>query len=455
MKHFSSIYNRRLGLEPPSIYEYFLDNFWFKAAGLENEIINQPLRGSHQADIVIIGGGYTGLSAAYNIHKKFADKKIMILEGACCGYGASGRNGGFCVATSLIDVNCKDTHARKRNLKVSLQGLDQIKEFISVYGLDCDFDEMGMLDTAMNKGQVKVMERDYRIFKDWGLNVEMLHGKDLEKEIKSPRYIAALKMDHGATLNPAKLARGMKKIVEDMGVEIRERSLVTRVIPGKVNHVDTELGDVKAPVLVIATNAYSHKLGFFQNRVFPLYTYVIATEPLSDQQWQAIGWQNRQGISDYRELFNYMIPSADGRIIIGGSDAIYYDNDRIAPGNNKSVSQLILKDLVETFPSLAGIKIDHAWGGPTAGSLDRQPSVGVMGDHHNIYYGVGYGEGVPSTQTGGKMIAELMTGEKNEFTEHFIINRPIPYAGPKFLRASFSILKKWYMVNVVKNAGHL
>ena len=116
---------------------------------------------------------------------------------------------------------------------------------------------------------------------------------------------------------------------------------------------------------------------------------------------------------------------------------------------------MILKDLVETFPSLAGIKIDHAWGGPTAGSLDRQPSVGVMGDHHNIYYGVGYGEGVPSTQTGGKMIAELMTGEKNEFTEHFIINRPIPYAGPKFLRASFSILKKWYMVNVVKNAGHL
>jgi len=455
MKNFSSIYNKRLGLEPPCIYEYFLDNFWFKAAGLENEIINQPLRGSHKADIVIIGGGYTGLSAAYNIHKKFPDKKIMILEGACCGYGASGRNGGFCVATSLIDVNCKDTHARKRNLKVSLQGLDQIKEFISVYGLDCDFDEMGMLDTAMNKGQVKVMERDYRIFKDWGLNVEMLHGKDLEKEIKSPRYIAALKMDHGATLNPAKLARGMKKIVEDMGVEIRERSLVTRVIPGKVNHVDTELGDVKAPVLVIATNAYSNKIGFFQNQIFPLYTYVIATEPLSDQQWEAIGWQNRQGISDYRELFNYMIPSADGRIIIGGSDAVYYNNDRIAPGNNKSVSQLIIKDLVETFPSLAGIKVDHAWGGPTAGSLDGQPSVGVMGDYHNIYYGVGYGEGVPSTQTGGKMIAELMAGEKNEFTEHFIINRPIPYSGPKFLRAFFSILKKWYMVNVVKNAGHL
>ena len=306
----------------------------------------------------------------------------------------------------------------------------------------------------MNEGQVRIMERDYKIFKDWGLNVNMLYGKDLEKEIKSPRYIAGLKMDHGATLNPAKLVRGMKKIVEDMGVEIRERSLVTRVIPGKIHHVDTELGDVKAPVIVIATNAYSHKIGFFQNRVFPLYTYVIATEPLSQQQWDAIGWQNRQGVSDYRKLFNYMIPSADGRIIIGGSDAVYYDNDRIAPGNNKSVSQLIIKDLVETFPSLAGIQVDHTWGGPTAGSLDRQPSVGVMGEHQNIYYGLGYGEGVPSSQTGGKMIAELMAGEKNEFTEHFIINRPIPYSGPRFLRGFFGILKKWYLVKVVKNAGH-
>jgi glycine/D-amino acid oxidase-like deaminating enzyme len=453
MRNFSSTYNKRLGLEPPGIYEYFLDNFWFKAAGLENETINPPLRGSHKADIVIIGGGYTGLSAAYNIRKKFPDKKIMILEGACCGYGASGRNGGFCVATSLMDTGCKDTEARKKNLKVSMQGLDQIKEFINVYGLDCDFVENGMLDVAMDDSQVKMMEKDYASFKDWGLNVEILQGKDLEKEIKSPKYIAALKMDHGATLNPAKLALGMKKIVEDMGVEIREKSLVTRVVPGKVHHVDTEFGDVKAPVIVIATNAYSHKIGFFQNQVFPTYTYVIATEPLSRQQWDTIGWQNRQGLSDYRKLFNYMIPSADGRIVIGGSDAIYYDNDRIAPGNNKTVSQLIIKDLVDIFPTLAGIKVAHAWGGPTAGTRDFQPSVGVMGDDKNIYYGVGYNEGVPSAQTGGKMIAELMAGEKNEFTEHSIINRKIPYAGPKVLRAFFGALKKWYLVNVVKAEG--
>ena len=455
MKYFTPQSTGRQGLKPPGLYEYFLDNFWFKTVGLENEVINEPLRGSHKADVVIVGGGFTGLSSAYNIYRRFPDKKIILLEGACCGYGASGRNGGFCVATSLIDPTLEDPDARKKNLNVSLHGIEQIKECIDVYGLDCDFKENGMLDVAMNDGQVKIMEEECRVLRKWGLDVETLYGKELEKEIKSPRLVAGLKTKQGAILNPAKLARGMKQIIENMGVEIWERSVVTRVVPGKVHHVDTELGEVKAPAMVIATNAYSHRLGFLQNRLFPIYTYVIATEPLTSAQWEAIGWQNRQGLSDYRTLFNYMIPSVDGRIIIGGSDVKYYHNDGIAPGNNKTVSREILKDLARWFPCLEGIKIAHAWGGPTAGTLDHTPSIGVMGDDHNIFYGVGYGEGVPSTQTGGRIIADLMAGEKNEFTMQAVVNRKIPYAGPKVLRSFFGSLKKWYLVNVETFRGHV
>jgi len=455
LKYFSPLATRRQGLKPPALYEYFLDNFWFKTAGLENEAINEPLRGKHKADVVIIGGGYTGLSSAYNIHRKFPGKKILLLEGACCGYGASGRNGGFCVATSLLDPKCKDSETCKKNLDVSFYGIQQIKNCISDHGLDCDFEENGMLDVALNDAQVKVMQAEYHILKKWGLNVEMLQGKALEKEIKSSRFRAGLVTSHGAILNPAKLARGMKKIVEGMGVEIRERTVVTRVVPGKIHHVDTELGEVKTPVVVLATNAYSHKIGFFNDRVFPIYTYIVATEPLSESQWESIGWQNRRGLSDYRVLFNYMIPSADGRIIIGGSDSKYYHNDSIAPGNNKSVTHKIVKDLIKSFPSLAGIKIEHAWGGPTAGTRDFGPSVGVMGEHRNIYYGVGYNEGVPATQTGGRIIADLMAGETNEFTSHFIVNRKIPHAGPRVLRSFFGALKKKYMIDVVKASGHI
>jgi glycine/D-amino acid oxidase-like deaminating enzyme len=236
----------------------------------------------------------------------------MLLEGACCGYGASGRNGGFCVATSLLDENCVDPDARKRCLDVSLYGIEQIKECIADHGLDCDFEENGMLDVATNEAEIKAIEKNCRNLKEWGLDVEVLHGKDLEKEIKSPRFLAGLKTSHGATLNPAKLARGMKKIVEGMGVEIRERSVVTRVVPGKTHHVDTELGEVSAPVLVLATNAYSSKIGFFKNRLYPIYTYLVATEPLSPSQWEAIGWQNRQGLADLRMMFNYSVRSSDG-----------------------------------------------------------------------------------------------------------------------------------------------
>ena len=454
MKNFSSVYSRRQGLKPPELYEYFLDNYWFEAAGLENETINEPLRGTHKADVVIIGGGFTGLSSAYNIHRRFPNKKILLLEGACCGYGASGRNGGFCVATSLLDESCTDPDARKRCLDVSLYGIEQIKECIADHGLECDFEANGMLDVALNEAQVDAMQQQYRNLKEWGFDVEVLHGKDLEQEIRSPRFLAGLKTSQGATLNPAKLARGMKKIVEGMGVEIRERSVVTRVAPGRVHRVDTELGEVEAPILVLATNAYSHKIGFFKNRLYPVYTYLVATEPVSQSQWDAIGWQNRQGLSDFRTMFNYSVRSSDGRIVMGGSDVKYYDDDGLAPGNNKSVTQAIVQDLVATFPSLAGIGIEHAWGGPMGLSLSFSPSVGVMGEHDNLYYGVGFIEGVPSTQTGGRMIADLMAGERNEFTTHTIINRKIPYAGPRFLRAYAGAVKKWFMVNYGKiNSG--
>jgi glycine/D-amino acid oxidase-like deaminating enzyme len=452
MKYFSPVYSKRDGLRPPELYEYFVDNFWFKSAGLENEKINDPLRGSHKADVVIIGGGYTGLSTAFNIHRRFPEKKITLLEGACCGYGASGRNGGFCVGTALLDDAClSDPEARKGCLDVSLYGIRQIKQFIADFGLDCDFEENGMLDVAFEDAETRVLEEQRGHYEKWGIESTLLEGSDVQKEIRSPRCVAALTTPVGATLNPAKLVRGMKKIVESMGVEIRERSVASRVVPGKIHRVDTELGDVEAPVLVVATNAYSHKIGFFRNRVFPICTFIVATEPLTQSQWEAIGWQNRQGLSDCRMLFNYAIPSADGRIIIGGSDVKYYPNDGLSNGSNKSVARLIVDDLVKTFPPLEGIGIDHAWGGTTAGSRDFSLSVGVLGEHKNVYYGLGYGEGVPTTQTAGRIIADLMAGERNEFTAHPIVNRRIPWAGPTSLRAFFGAIAKWYAVKVMKN----
>ncbi len=205
------------------------------------------------------------------------------------------------------------------------------------------------------------------------------------------------------------------------------------------------MGHIQSPVLVIALNAYAHKLGFFKNRVFPISVFQIATEPLSKAQWESIGWQNRQGLSDLRALFSYSAPTADGRIVMGGSDFTYYDNDALSSGNDKTVTRRVKENLFAFFPELAGLRIEHAWGGTTAYSLGRVPSVGVMDDYKNIYYGLGFDEGVPSTQTAGRIIADLMAGESNEFTSHFIVNRRIPYAGPRPMRRIIARGVKWLM----------
>jgi glycine/D-amino acid oxidase-like deaminating enzyme len=444
MKYFSSSHNKSKYLRPPDLYEYFVDNFWMKAASIENQKINEPLRESHNADIVIIGGGYSGLSSAYNIRQKFPDKRIVLLEGAYCGYGASGRNGGFCVATALLGgMEEVDAQTQEELLEVSLYGIKQIKHLISKHGVDCDFEENGMLELAFDEKQAMHLEESVKKLRSYGLEAEIVEGKVLEEEIKSPRVISGLKLAHGAILNPAKLAREMKRVVEEMDVEVRERSVVTRITPGKVIHVDTELGAIRAPVIVLGLNAYSPKLGFFKNRVFPVNTFIIATEPLSEEQWDSIGWKNRQGVSDSRVNFNYSIPSVDGRIVMGGSDYVYYPNDALGSGNDKVVTELLKKDLILTFPQLEGLQVEHAWGGSTIASLNFTPSVGVMGEYKNIYYGVGYSEGVPSTQTGGRIIADLMAGESNAFTNHYVVNKNIRYAGTSFLRgAFFEIIKK-------------
>jgi len=434
---------------PPQLYEYFLDNFWFETAELEHQQLNPPLKGKHKADVVIIGGGFTGLASAHQLSRRFPDKKIVLLEGACCGYGASGRNGGF----SGVGISGMMGYAKRVGPELgrkafdgSVVGLTEIKRLISEHGVECDFEESGTLEAATDDEQAAQLEEHHRQYRSMGLEATLVQGKELEAEIRSPRYVAGLEFPYGGILNPAKLARATKSVVERAGVEVRERTLVTRVVPGKTHRVETELGEISAPVLVLGLNGYSHKLDFFRDRVMPLCSYVIATEPLSRQQWDSIGWSNRQGISDQRILFNYQRPTADGRIVIGGSDYPYFANDALSSGNHKPVIELLRRDLLTTLPQLEGVRIDHAWGGTMGFTLDFVPSVGVMGEHRNIFYGVAYnGHGVVLAYTAGRIISELVAGEQSELTDLYVVNHEIPWAGPQSLRALSARLYKWYL----------
>jgi len=446
LKYFSRSSGKGPQLRPPDLYEYSIDNYWFRTVDFESQPSHAPLRGSHKADVVIVGGGYTGLAAAYQIHHRFPDKKIVLLEGARCGYGASGRNGGFCVTTDWIDgLEDLEPEQRRQALDVASWGLRQIKQLIAEHGLDCDLEENGMLDVALTDKQVRGLADEHAWYGRLGLESTWLEGDELRAEIDSPVFKAGLMMPQGAILNPAKLVLGMKRIAEEAGVEIRERTVVTRVTPGRTVLIDTELGEIRAPALVLATNAYSHKLGFFRNRVMPVAVFQIATEPLSPSQWESIGWHNRRGLSDGNPVFSYSRPTADGRIVMGGVNTQYYAGDSLAAGNDKAVTRRIEAELFRFFPQLEGLAVEHAWGGTTALTIGNTPSVGVMGDDRNIFFGVGFSEGVPSTQTAGRIIADLMAGESNEFTSHYVVNRDIPYSGPTAWRGVLAGFAKWLM----------
>ncbi len=409
--------------KPQLLYEFSVDNFWFTKVNKDMMVLNNPLKGNHKADIVIIGGGFTGLSSAYHMAQRYPNKKIVILEGAYCGYGASGRNGGH---------HGPDEGSKK----VAGYGTEMIKTFVYKHGIDCEFTENGSLQVAFTDEQMSELEEMKKASEQTGIKTELLEGRSLEKEIRSPRCVGGFKTPSGGRVNPAKLVRGMKKVVEEMGVEIREQSQVLNITSGKIHQIETEMGMISAPILVLGLNAYSHNLGYFKSGTIPVGAYNIATSPLSKDQLSEIGWQKGSIITDSRDKeFNYLLLSEDNRIIIGGSRYPYYANDGLSSGNNKQVMKVIERDLFLMFPQLHGLGIDHKWGGPVSMTGDFEPSVGVMGPHKNIFYGVGYnGHGVSFAHTAARTMTDLIAGEKTEFSESYLVNRSLPYLGPRSLR---------------------
>ena len=434
--------------KPQLLYEFSVDNFWYTKVDRDLMVINNPLKGKHKADIVIIGGGFTGLSSAYHLIQRFPDKKIVILEGAYCGYGPSGRNGGH----HGPNIGGLPTYAKKagpelgrKAFDVTMYGDNMVKEFATKHGIDCEYHENGLLETAIFESHMARLEHEQALLRQLGIETQLLQGEALKKEINSPRYIGGLKIPYGGRVNPAKLVRVMKKVIEATGVEIREQTLVLKVKPGKTHHIETELGEITAPILVLGLNAYAHNLGFFRSGMFPVGAYNIATEPLTQDQLGAIGWHSGRAIYDLRLEFDYLLLSEDNRIVIGGSQYPYYANDGLSSGNNKLVIKKLENTLFTTFPQLKGTKIEYKWGGTVSYTLDEAPSVGVMGDHNNIFYGVGYcGHGVSFSHTAARIITDLIAGEKNDFTDFFLVNRSLPYLGPRSLRYfGFKIYKRF------------
>lgn len=388
------------------------------------------LTGDHETDVAIIGGGVTGLASAYFMKKRFPEKRIIVMEGQFIGFGSSGRNTG--IATGMLGNSARlllKTHGGEKTVRLqqlAIQGLSLFEELVKEHGIDCDYERNGRLVIAENGKAVKLLEQEAKACEEIGAPVTLLDRQDVRKRFGSLDAFAGLYTPDEGMLNPAKFVRGMKKVVESLGVEVYEHSRCTHIEPGPTHSLYTPLARVRAANIVMATNAYDNPLRLLRYKVMPFYVYNIVTEPLTERLMNEFRWTGRVPLFNQKNLFWALRPTADNRIVFIENDALYFYHVDRDYSHRPSEYRSHYKLLIKMFPFLKGIKLTHQWGGRIGITLDFLPSIGRTGRHQNIYYSMGYnGHGLTFSQLAGKMLAELMAGEKTELTDHLLINKAV------------------------------
>lgn len=392
---------------------------------------NHALEGTHSADVAIIGGGYTGLSAGYHLKKLNPALDVRLIESDVCGYGASGRNGGFSMTLfgltkGITAFRFNDEVARAAQVYME-KAVDYLHDFIKGHDIPCDYEQSGYLLVGTSDAQVRRVEHDFKILEKWGLKgVERWDRKRLAAEFNTDFYKLGWFEPRCGILNPAKLVRGLKRVAESEGATLYEQSPVTGFSKERSGEfiVKTANGAVRAEHLVIATNAYSILFPELRALQKPAFTHIVLTEPLTDAQIESIGWGCRAGVEDARDLIHYYRLTADNRIAMGGGDVSLGYGADLDKDLNKKVFQHLESHITEVFPQLKGVGITHRWGGPVSITLDMVPVVGYLGQDQKALFSLGcIGHGVSMTTTNGRAIAELICGQQSERTELFFIGR--------------------------------
>ncbi|MFW0794481.1 FAD-binding oxidoreductase [Gordonia sp. CPCC 205515] len=402
------------------------------------------LHGEVEADLVVVGGGYTGLWTALRAVERQPDLRVVLLEGHRVGWAASGRNGGFCEASL--------THGRENGMarwpdempaleRMGQQNLDDIEDTVARYGIKADLERTGALSVAVEPHQVAWLAEG----SDSG--DEYFDEAGIRAQVNSPTYLAGTWDRRGNMLiHPARLAVELARTVSKLGVTIFEASQVTRLEnEGSRVRVHTDAGVVTADRVALGTNVFPSLLKRNRLMTVPVYDHVLATEPLSEEQLAEIGWQQRQGISDLANQFHYYRLTADNRIVFGGYDAIYHFGRKMKRRyeHNTETTRRLASHFFTTFPQLEGIRFSHKWGGAIDTSTQFCAFFGTAMTG-KVAYATGFtGLGVAATRFASDVMLDLLAGEQTERTElEMVRKRPLPF--PPEPLASIGInLTRW------------
>lgn len=440
-----------------------------------------PLPGDRDVDVAIVGAGYTGLWTAYYLKRRDPGIRIAVVEREIAGFGASGRNGGWCSAIFPASYR-RIARDVPRDRVIELQRVlndtvDEVGRIAATEGIDCHFAKGGYVSAARNRAQLVRAKEDVEALRRWGLGddfVRLLSADETRERLGATRVLGGTYNPNCAAIDPLLLVRGLADTAERMGVEIFERTPVLAVEPtggsalgaaaasrggpgnaapdaraprpatgARRGSVRTPRGTIRADVVLAATEGYMPSLPGRHREIIPMYSLMVATEPLPEEAWAQIGLGARETFSDKRHLRIYGQRTADGRLAFGGRGAPYHFGSKVRPefDRDERVHAMLRRVLVDLFPVLRNTRFTHAWGGNLGIPRDWYPSVG-FDPWTGLAWAGGYvGDGVATAHLAGRTLADLITGEPSELTQLPWVNRRSPRWEPEPLR--------WLGVNAV------
>jgi glycine/D-amino acid oxidase-like deaminating enzyme len=382
---------------------------WTPRPALEDDI---------DADVAIVGAGYTGLWTAHYLAEADPTLRIVVVESEVAGFGASGRNGGWCSAlfpTSLGEV--QDAAMR--------DSVDEVRRVTATEGIDCHFAKGGTVVLARNRAQLTRARKEY--------GDQVLSPAEAGQRLRATRTLGATYTPDCAAIHPGRLVRGLADAVTRRGVTLHERTPATSIAPGVVR---TPHGSVRAPYVVRATEGFTPRLPGLARAVVPVYSLIIATEPLSAEVWDEIGLAERETFSDHRHLIIYGQRTADDRLVFGGRGAPYHLGSRISPAFDRDprVFAALHATLLDLFPVLHSTRFTHAWGGPLGIPRDWCASVGLDRETGLAWAGGYVGDGVATTNLAGRTLCDLVLSRSTELTALPWVGHRSPLWEPEPLR---------------------
>jgi gamma-glutamylputrescine oxidase len=393
---------------------------------------NPPLANDIAVDVAVLGGGFTGLSSAYYIRGVSPHKSVAVLEAKGCGNGASGRNGAM-VLTMTADRYMQFSSAPAIDKKIydlTAENIRTLAKLSAATGIDCELEINGALQVLNTSEDVRAAKAYVQQARSLGMPVEFWEKQRLETAIGTEAYAGACFDPSGGQIHPMKLVHVFKAAAENAGAKIYENTTVVSIEEGREHLLHTGDGHtIRAKSLVLATNAFTPRLGFFRNSILPVHEYVAVTRPLGDQKLAEIGWHQRVPFNDSRTEVFYLGLTQDRRIHIGGGRPDYFFNSGAGTASDgASHFAQLQRELVRIYPRLAGIEFEAGWNGVVDWSLDESPSVGCTGKYQNIFYGLGYsGHGVNLTSIFGRIIADLEAGREEAWKQYPFLNASLDY----------------------------